>query len=100
MLLQRSKIVVGPKISEVQSGVLHPGGWQSEDLKEEKNVDRGFVLSDHADWDGLVDVIKGTGAEIVKVTHGNGDAISRFLSEKGMNVSELKDSSFQREEME
>ena len=72
LLLQRSKIVVGPKISEVQSGVLHPGGWQSEDLKEE-NVDRGFVLSDHADWDGLVDVIKGTGAEIVKVTHGNGD---------------------------
>ena len=53
-----------------------------------------------SDWDGLVDVIKGTGAEIVKVTHGKGDAISRFLSEKGMNVSELKDSSFQREEME
>ena len=76
-------------------------GWMAiRGPKRRKNVDRGFVLSDHADWDGLVDVIKGTGAEIVKVTHGNGDAISRFLSEKGMNVSELKDSSFQREEME
>ena len=31
--------------------------------RKRKNVDRGFVLSDHADWSGLIDVITGTGAE-------------------------------------
>ena len=42
-------------------------GWMAIRGPKEENVDRGFVLSDHADWDGLVDVIKGTGAEIVKL---------------------------------
>jgi putative mRNA 3-end processing factor len=60
-------------------------------------LDRGFVLSDHADWGGLVDVITGTGAEIVQMTHGNGDAISRFLKEKGINASILNEYDFQRE---
>jgi hypothetical protein len=45
-------------------------------------------------------VITGTGAEVVKVTHGNGDALSHFLVEKGINASVLNESSFRREEEE
>jgi hypothetical protein len=48
----------------------------------------------------LVDVIIGTGAEVVKVTHGNGDALSRYLQESGINGSVLEYGSFQTEEKE
>jgi putative mRNA 3-end processing factor len=67
--------------------------------RRRKNLDRGFVLSDHADWSGLIDVISGTGAETVKVTHGNGDALSKFLLEKGVEASVLNESSFRQEEL-
>ena len=76
-------------------------GWMAiRGPRRRKNIDRGFVLSDHADWPGLIDVITGTGAEVVKVTHGNGDALSQFLVEKGINASVLNESSFRREEEE
>lgn len=76
-------------------------GWMAiRGPRRRKNIDRGFVLSDHADWNGLVDVITSTGAEIVKMTHGNGESICRFLSEQGINVAELRDAGFEREEME
>jgi putative mRNA 3-end processing factor len=76
-------------------------GWMAiRGPRRRKNIDRGFVLSDHADWSGLVDVITSTGAEIVKMTHGNGESICRFLSEKGINVTELRDTGFERGEME
>ena len=55
--------------------------------RRRRNLDRGFILSDHADWDGLLSVIKGTEAEEIKVTHGNGDALTRYLVEHGYNCS-------------
>ena len=65
-------------------------GWMSiRGLRRRRNLDKGFVLSDHADWEGLLQVIHGTGAETVKTTHGNGNALCRFLSEKGINASLL-----------
>ena len=76
-------------------------GWMAiRGPRRRKNIDRGFVLSDHADWNGLVEVITGTGAEVVKVTHGNGDALSRYLQESGINGSVLEYGSFQSEETE
>jgi putative mRNA 3-end processing factor len=76
-------------------------GWMAiRGPRRRKNIDRGFVLSDHADWPGLIDVITGTGAEVVKLTHGNGDALSRFLGEKGINASVFNESSFREEELD
>lgn len=46
------------------------------------SVDRGFVLSDHADWDGLLDTVRGSGAKRVGVTHGSSEALARFLAER------------------
>ena len=57
-----------------------------------------FFLSDHADR--LIEVIKDTGAELIKVTHGQGDALSRFLTEKGINTSVLNEFGFKRETLE
>lgn len=46
------------------------------------SVDRGFVLSDHVDWDGLIETVRRTGAKRVGVTHGSSEALARFLSER------------------
>jgi len=87
------------KFRQVKRGFA--SGWMAiRGPRRRKNLDRGFVLSDHADWAGLMDVITGTGAETVKVTHGNGDALSRFLQEKGVNASVLNESSFRGEELD
>jgi putative mRNA 3-end processing factor len=48
--------------------------------------DRGFVVSDHADWNGLVGAVKATGARNIGVTHGDGGAFVRWLNEHGYNA--------------
>ena len=68
--------------------------------RRRKNLDRGFVLSDHADWKGLIEVIEGTGAEEVLMTHGNGDALVRYLSERGLKAAVLNGASLRGEEEE
>lgn len=62
-------------------------GWmQLRGVRRRRAVDRGFVVSDHADWDGLNDAIAATGAERVFVTHGYTDAFARWLSERGYDA--------------
>ncbi len=76
-------------------------GWMAiRGARRRRNLDRGFVLSDHADWNGLIEVIEGTGAETVKVTHGNGDALSAFLRERGLDAEVLKGAVIRGEEEE
>ena len=55
-----------------------------------RNADAGFALSDHADWNGLIQAIKATGAEKVFVTHGFQAAFSRYLNENGIESAEVK----------
>ena len=52
--------------------------------KRRRNVDLGLVISDHADWKGLNQAVKETGAERVICTHGYTDSFSRWLSEQGI----------------
>jgi len=76
-------------------------GWMSiRGAKRRRNLDQGFILSDHADWDGLLQVIKGTGAEEIFLTHGNGDALARYLQEEGRNASVLTGAKMRGEEEE
>ena len=57
-------------------------GWmQVRGNVRRRNVDAGFALSDHADWNGLLQTVKATGAEKVFVTHGFQSAFSRYLNE-------------------
>jgi putative mRNA 3-end processing factor len=46
------------------------------------SVDRGFVLSDHADFDALVRAVRESGAERVGVTHGYAEPFARWLAER------------------
>ena len=59
--------------------------------KRNMAVDRGFPLSDHADWPGLMQAIEATGAETVWVTHGNCETVAKYLREmKGLNALALQ----------
>lgn len=66
-------------------------GWmQVRGNMRRKNADAGFVLSDHADWKGLLSAIEATQAEKVFVTHGFQAAFSRYLNENGIAAAEVK----------
>jgi len=58
-------------------------GWMMlRGTRRRRGVDRGFVLSDHADWPGLLWAIGETGAERVMVTHGSVAPLVRYLREE------------------
>ncbi len=62
-------------------------GWmQLRGARRRRSVDRGFVLSDHADWPGLQRAIGATGAERVIVTHGYEAVMVRWLTDQGLQA--------------
>jgi putative mRNA 3-end processing factor len=62
-------------------------GWMAfRGARRRRAVDRGFVLSDHCDWSGLLSSIKATGAERVICTHGYTDIFARYLREQGYDA--------------
>jgi putative mRNA 3-end processing factor len=66
-------------------------GWmQVRGHVRRSNADAGFALSDHADWNGLLQTIKNTGAQKVYVTHGFQAAFSRWLNQQGVEAAEVK----------
>jgi putative mRNA 3-end processing factor len=66
-------------------------GWmQVRGNARRRNVDAGFVMSDHADWKGLIDAVKATECEKVYLTHGFQATFSRYLNEIGLDAAEVK----------
>lgn len=66
-------------------------GWmQVRGNVRRKNADAGFILSDHADWDGLYTACKATGADCVYTTHGFQSVFTRYLNEQGITSKEVK----------
>ena len=63
------------------SGWMQVRGW-----RRRGDHDRGFVLSDHADWPGLLSAIGATGAGRVIVTHGSVPVLVRYLQEQGLQA--------------
>jgi putative mRNA 3-end processing factor len=59
-------------------------GWMRiRGTRRRRSLDRGFVLSDHADWPALLRAIDETRAETVWVTHGYRAPLARWLQEHG-----------------
>jgi putative mRNA 3-end processing factor len=57
-------------------------GWMAvRGARRRRGYERGFVLSDHADWSSLISTIQATGARQVYVTHGQNDVLARYLRE-------------------
>ena len=65
-------------------------GWmQVRGATRRRNADAGFTISDHADWHGLIQAVKATGAERVYATHGFQSVFSRYLTELGLDAREV-----------
>ncbi len=59
-------------------------GWMAfRGTRRRRALDKGFVLSDHCDWQGLLHCIRETGAQRVICTHGYSEIFSRYLREQG-----------------
>jgi putative mRNA 3-end processing factor len=70
--------------------VAMASGWMAiRGMRRRRAMDRGFVLSDHADWPGLLEAIAATGAGRVGVTHGHTAPMVRWLSERGIDAWEV-----------
>jgi putative mRNA 3-end processing factor len=62
-------------------------GWMAlRGARRRQGVDRGFVLSDHADWPGLRRAVRLTGAGRIIVTHGQEAVMVRWLREQGLQA--------------
>lgn len=62
-------------------------GWMLlRGARRRRGVDRGFVLSDHADWPGLMSAIKATEAQQIIVTHGSIPTMVRWLCQNGLDA--------------
>jgi putative mRNA 3-end processing factor len=58
--------------------------------RRRRNADRGFILSDHADWPALNQAIRESGAQRVVVTHGYTEIFSRWLESQGYEAKAEK----------
>ncbi|MEO5676095.1 MAG: ligase-associated DNA damage response exonuclease [Usitatibacter sp.] len=66
-------------------------GWMAiRGARRRRAVDRGFVLSDHADWPSLNRAIAATGAQRVFVTHGSTGPLVQWLTERGLDAHAMK----------
>jgi putative mRNA 3-end processing factor len=62
-------------------------GWMAiKGIKRRHAVDKGFILSDHADWEELNLAVNATGAENIFTTHGYTTQFAMWLQEKGLNT--------------
>ncbi|TVR64966.1 MAG: ligase-associated DNA damage response exonuclease [Gemmatimonadales bacterium] len=73
------------KFGQVSTGFA--SGWMRiRGHRRRRGGDRGFVLSDHVDWPGLLTAIRATGAERIGLTHGTTGPAVRFLREEGWDA--------------
>jgi putative mRNA 3-end processing factor len=88
-------LVVAPPSAEgstwtrraANAGRAFASGWmQIRGNRRRRALDRGFVLSDHADWPRLLETIGAGGAERIWVTHGYAAEMAHFLREKGLSA--------------
>jgi putative mRNA 3-end processing factor len=59
-------------------------------VRRQRAYDRGFVLSDHADWPDLLHTIAETGASRVLATHGHAEPLARYLTSRGVESGILR----------
>ena len=66
-------------------------GWMAvRGIRRRRGYERGFVISDHADWKGLLQTVDDSKASRVLVTHGNSDTLARYLRDvKGLQAEPL-----------
>jgi putative mRNA 3-end processing factor len=72
------------------SSVAMASGWMTlRGVRRRRGFATGFVVSDHADFPGLISAITATGARRVLVTHGFTEPLARLLRERGLDATPL-----------
>jgi putative mRNA 3-end processing factor len=67
--------------------VAFASGWMAvRGIRRRRSLGTGFVVSDHADWDGLNSAIRATGCERVFVTHGYTAVFRKWLADQGYDA--------------
>ena len=75
-------------------------GWMAlRGVRRRRAADRGFVMSDHADWPGLNAAIRETGAERIFVTHGYTSIFRRWLESEGYDA-EIVETEYEGESLD
>lgn len=97
MKLGRALVVAPPsalgsswakRLGDHSSGLA--SGWMRiRGVRRRRGTDRGFALSDHADWPGILAAVEASGAERVLATHGHAETLARFLRERGLDAAPL-----------
>jgi len=86
------------KLAPYSTGIA--SGWMMlRGTRRRKAADRGFVLSDHADWNGLLEAVNLSEAETIYSTHGYSNVFTKYLQEQGLNAISL-DTQFQGESLD
>ena len=96
--LKRALVVAPPSVAGSMwtrrlpdhSDAFASGWMQLRGTRRRRGLDRGFVLSDHADWPGLQQAIGATGAERVIVTHGYEAVMVRWLQQQGLQAGSFR----------
>jgi putative mRNA 3-end processing factor len=72
------------------SDAFASGTMRVRGAQRQRNVDRGLVLSDHADWPALLETVGDVGASRVLVTHGHSEAFARYLASQGIDSGVIR----------
>jgi putative mRNA 3-end processing factor len=73
-----------------QAAKAFVSGWMHiRGNRRRRSVDRGFVLSDHSDWPGLITAIRQTGARTIWVSHGYTAEMVQWLRENGLDAGAI-----------
>jgi putative mRNA 3-end processing factor len=74
---------------EPASSAIASGWMQVRGMRRRRSVDRGFAMSDHADWPGLLHVIRESNASRVLATHGFAAELAHYLRDQGLDAGTI-----------
>jgi putative mRNA 3-end processing factor len=88
LIIAPSASLASPWANRIKrSSIAFASGWMvTRKTRQWQAIDRGFILSDHADWNGLMDAIDATGAQKIIVTHGFTNPFARWLNGQGFDA--------------
>lgn len=69
------------RLGEIETGFVS-GHMAVRGTRRRRAFDRGFALSDHADWEALLRTVRESGARRVLATHGHALVLARYLEER------------------
>lgn len=95
----KNALVITPSFSNLKSletkldgyVMANASGWMQLKWYVSKSLDKAFVISDHADWNGLLKAIKESKAENIYVNHGFTTYFAKYLNSIGYNAMSITD---------